>query len=202
MDIAARVGAIVTGSVALVCGLVNLSWWIDPRFGAYSSFAVMFTAFMVGFIGWFAMVGLLLAQGLNRRRLTPMDAIGIAGPVLRVWRTPLRLLLLVALGIALATAVAGAKAGNAVTGPWGIDAPYGWHNCHWPLTANHDTEHMCVSHARYVAVDKATNRGFVAFGIGGLTIACIVFTTLACTPREPGTPRGTARPAELPSSHA
>ena len=139
MERLARVCAIVTGSVALLCGLVNLSWWIDPQFGAYSSFAVMFTAFMTGFIGWIAMVGLLLERGGGWRRLTPMEAVGIASPVLRVWRRPLRLLLLVALGIALATAVAGARAGDAVTGPWGIDEPYGWHNCHWPLTANHDT---------------------------------------------------------------
>jgi hypothetical protein len=40
-----------------------------------------------------------------------------------------------------------------------------------------------VSHEHYLLVDHATDRIFVAFGIGMLTIECILFTTLAATAR-------------------
>ncbi len=78
----------------------------------------------------------------------------------------------------------GAVDAQATTGGWGIYDPYGWHHCHWPLSTDRNARHMCVSHDRYLAVQKATDRIFVAFGIGFLTIDCLVFATLSRTPRD------------------
>jgi hypothetical protein len=178
MESAARMCAIVTGSVAGLCGLVNLSWWFNTRFAAYSGYAVMFTAFMTGFIGFFVMFGMILSRTGGRQ-----PTVGQAVSAALVWRMPARLLLLVGLGIILASAIAGGVHADAQVGKWGIDTPYGWHNCHWPLTANHDSEHTCVRHERYLAVQHATDRIFVAFGIGLLTIDCLAFTTLSRMPR-------------------
>ncbi len=191
MDNVVRVCAIVTGSLAGLCGLVNLSWWADTGFAAYSGYAVMITACGIGFLGWFVMFGMLLMRASQSKLRSRTDFVITAAPVVaRVWRKPARLLLLVALAIIVATAVAGARAGEAVTGQWNIDDPYGWHHCHWPLTADHDTQHMCVSHERYLAVDHANNRLFVAGGIGALALECVVFTTLAGASRASRRPLG------------
>ncbi|MDX6479811.1 MAG: hypothetical protein QOG85_321 [Gaiellaceae bacterium] len=185
MDNAARVCAFVTGSVAGLCGLVNLSWWVDARFAGYSVYAVMVTSFLIGFVAWFVMLGLLVSLGLRSgRRQTRWEAARAVAPALLIWRKPSRLLLLLGLVIVLATALAGASAGDKVAGVWGTSKPYSWHSCHWPLYTDHNSVHMCVSHARYVAVDHATSRGFVGFGIAGLVIECLVFTTLAGATRS------------------
>jgi len=62
------------------------------------------------------------------------------------------------------------------------DAPAG---CHWPLTANHDTEHLCVSHARWLEVNLETAHIFVRFGVLYLIVDCAAFTTLSRSPRRP-----------------
>jgi hypothetical protein len=186
----AGVCAIVTGSVAVLAGLVNLSWWVNPQFGAYSSYAVMFTAFMVGFLGWFVMFGMLVYHARDSRSRRDASAKVLA----LVPGAATRLLVIgLVLALVFAPAVVGAVDGNAQTGGWGIDQPYGWHHCHWPLTTDHDSKHLCVSHERYLAVDKGTNRTFVAFGIGMLAIDTLVFTLLSRAPRSKARPR-TQRP--------
>lgn len=180
MGNAARVCAIVTGSVAGLCGLVNLSWWIDTRFAGDSVRAVMLTTWLIGFPGWFVMLGIVVSQGRQSGRwLTRSEVAGAVAPGLLAWRRASRMLLLLGLGIVLAFAIAGASAGQRAAGVWTVDPPYDWHNCHWPLSTDHGSVHTCVSYERYLAVSHATDRIFLEFGIGGLVIECIVFTTLA-----------------------
>ena len=177
MESAARVCAIITGSVAFACGVVNLSWWLDPRWGAYTSGALSPAAFLTGFLGFFVMFLMLADRAFGRKRRASQGEIASL-----VWRTAPRRLL-VGLAIVLASAIVGAVDAQAQTGGWGIDDPYGWHHCHWPLSMNHNTQHRCVSHERYLVVQKETDRIFAAFGIGFLTIDCLAFATLSRLPR-------------------
>jgi hypothetical protein len=177
MDSAARVCAIITGSTALLCGLVSLSWWFDAGWTVYSVGAVAPISFLIGFVGFFVMFVMLVRRVGGRK-----PSIGQSEFLSLVRREAPRRLL-VALAIVMASAIIGAVHAQVQTGGWGIYDPYGWHHCHWPLTTNHNSEHMCVSHARYLEVQKATDRIFVAFGLGMLSIDCLAFTILSRTPR-------------------
>lgn len=184
VDSVARVGAIVTGSLAGLCGLVNLSWWFDTRFAAYSSYAVLFTAFLTGLLAFFVAFGMLLSRVWEtRRRFDPTRDLRVAIAVARVWRKPSRLLVLVLLGVLLVPAIVGGMRGSTAAGVWETSPPFSWHHCHWPLYTNHGTVHACVSHERWVTVEQGINRIFVAGGIILLTADFVLFTTLAYGPR-------------------
>jgi hypothetical protein len=181
MDNAARVCAIITGSVAFACGLVSLTWWIDPEIGAHTSGALSAISFMTGFLGFAVMFVMLVARtGGKRNGAAQREFFSL------VWTTAPRRLRL-GLAIVLANAVLIGMVAFAQNGQWGIYDPYGWHHCPWPLSANHNTEHMCVTHARYLEAQHAGDWMDFAFGTLFLTIDCLAFTTLARTPR--GRPR-------------
>ena len=173
----ARICAIVTGSVAFACATVSASWWFAPGFGEFSAFAVAFIAFMTGFLGFFLMFGLVYERLQDRDgELRRADVAAL------VWkRTPE--LLKIWLAVAVAAAVLGAVVGAAKAGQWESGAPYSYRNCHWPLYTNHDTEHMCVGHDRWLTVKFSTDRIFLAFGVGFLAVDCLVLTALSRSPR-------------------
>jgi hypothetical protein len=179
MNGAARVCAIITASVAFACGLASLSWWVDPWLAAHASGAVSAVAWMTGFLGFVVMFGMLLTRtGGKRNGFGQKEAFALVRS-----KTPRRLLL--ALAIVVANAALIGVAATVKTGQWGIYDPYGWRHCHWPLSANHNSEHMCVSHTRYLEVQHAHDWIDFAFGTVFLTIDCLAFTTLARTPRPP-----------------
>jgi len=204
MDKMALGWATFTGVVASVCVAVSLTWWSDPLFGYRSDDAVVAVAFLCGLVGWILMIGLLLSQGTG------------PGPVLveffATWKNPRFLLLWGWLALLAVVAVRDGIAGANKAGKWGADPPFSRPGCHWPLSANHDTEHLCVSHARWLAVNLATARIFVGFGTVFLVISCAAFTTLSrqfrrtrktraprVKPRQGGAPTPRRAPFPYPS---
>jgi len=177
MDKAARVGAIYTGTVASVCLLVSLTWWISPSFGNRAGFPVLFIAFMSGLLGFFFMFAMLLDR---RSEIRPSDLANLflktTPPLLWIW-----------LAIVVAAAIVNFGIAWGRAGQWEAAAPYSDApaGCHWPLYANHDTEHMCVSHARWLEVNLETARIFVGFAVIFLVIDCVAFTVLSRYPERP-----------------
>jgi hypothetical protein len=185
MNTAARACAIVTGVVASVCVAVSLTWWSDPSFGHRSDTAVLVVAFLFGLFGWLVMFWMVLARATD----------SVVLDFFRTWKSPKFLLLWGWLAILAVVAVVDAKAGASQAGPWGTDPPWSRPGCHWPLSADHDTRHICVSHARWLAVNLSTARIFVGFGTVFLVISCAAFTALS---RQFGRARKTsAAPASL-----
>ena len=179
MTTATRIGAIVTGTAALVFGLVDLSWWFSARWYAFSV-GVSDLAFLIGLVAFFVTLGMVVSRLPKRNAgAIPVEALG---RVLR--RVPW--LLLVVLAALFASAIVGASHASATAGKWGTDPPYSWHHCQWPLFTDHGSVHSCVSHARWLEVDHATARGFAAFAVGLLSIDCLVLTTFS---RFPSTAR-------------
>jgi len=104
-----------------------------------------------------------------------------------LWKTTPRLLRIwLALVLAAAIVSFGIAVGRA--GQWEAAAPYSDApaGCHWPLYANHDTEHKCVSHGRWLDVKLQTAHIFVGFGALFCIIDCAAFTMLSRYPRRGG----------------
>ena len=199
MDRAARACAIYTGAVASACLVVSLAWWADPSFGYRAGSAVLVIAFLSGLLGFFVMFGMVYERldGKSGRR---SDLVAFLWKSAFLWKAIPRLLW-VWLALVLATAIVSFGVAWGRQGQWEAAAPYSDlpHGCHWPLTANHDTEHLCVSHTRWLEVNLETAHIFVGFGVIFLIIDCAVFTTLSRYPRRPrptAVPRTVRRPTQ------
>jgi len=174
MDGPARFCAIVTGSVASLCVAVSLSWWFDPAFGQFSAFAVAFIAFLTGFLGFFVMFGMAYVRGRDFTRTDFFNPVKARPRRLRNWLALLALVAVVTAGFAWNQ-----------EGQWSAAAPYTEApGCHWPLYANHDTEHMCVSHSRWLTVKSADDRIFFGFGVIFLVVDTAAFTAISRQPRH------------------
>jgi len=174
MDSAARACAIFSGAVASLCIAVSLTWWLDPGFGESTAFAVGFIAAMSAFVGFFVMFGMGLSCGREFTRTDFFNRLKVTPRRLRNF-----LVFVGALGVATA-AVAWSQKGQ-----WDAAAPYTEGACHWPLYANHDTDHECVSHSRWLAVKISDDRVMLGFGIVFLVVDCAAFTMISRYPRRP-----------------
>jgi hypothetical protein len=186
MSNATRACAIYTGTVASVCLVLSLTWWVEPSFGNRVGSAVLVVAFLSGLLGFFVWFVLVLARGSEFARSEVPGLLGnswkAAPRLLRFWFAFVLAAAIVSFGIAWGRA-----------GQWEAAAPYSDApaGCHWPLYANHDTEHVCVSHSRWLDVNLQTARIFVGFGVIFLIIDCAAFTMLS---------RNRERPTKMPAS--
>jgi hypothetical protein len=190
VDYAARACAIVTGLLASVTVAVSLTWWSHPAFGPRVGGAVMGIAFVLGLFGWFLLFGFVMAL--------PKGPQSVIVDFFATWKSPRFLLLWAWLAFVVVVAVVQAEHGASRVGPWGTLPAGTLARFRWALTKDHDAVHMCVSHARWLAVDLNTARIFIGFATVFLVVACAGHTTLSRYPRRPRK-RPAHRTVQLPT---
>lgn len=171
----ARAAAIVTGSVATVTVGLSITWWFDPSFAHYAGSAVAISTFFVAFFGFFLMFGLLVSLLPEWRRTGVFDdsTLWDFRPArLRGW------LALVLIAGLLIGAVANLDAAGARS-QWEANPPGRFARCEWSLSGDHGARNICVSHARWLSVNLATDRFFVGLGVIFLVVECVIYTTIS-----------------------
>jgi hypothetical protein len=157
--------AAVTGVTAGSGATVSVLGWAWPGLLDIVGWSMVVTTFFVAFAGLLATMALDGADASDPPAGRPK---GRRAPSLKGLPSRLKLALV---GISLA-AVASAIAGFVVTSGYSVGPHQPGTGCEWPITTDHGSIRLCVSHGRWLRTIHGFEHGFL-----GLTT---IFGSLEC----------------------